>query len=167
MSTDTTQINLSRALKLKNRVVHRLGQLDNLITRYNSAPEDNQEYDVRELYEARASLAGRLVELKAAISRANQPVQSLIFELAELKSLIAMLGRIDTKNGPVAEGYSATRVVYVAQFRRAEVDREIRRVEREIDRIQNELDQFNYRTLIAVDGSLLADEEPGPPPYEI
>ena len=167
MSTGTIQINLSRALKLKNRVVHRIGQLDGLITRYNSTPEDNQEYDVRELYEARASLAGRLVGLKAAISRANQPVQSLIFELAELKSLIVMLGRIDTKNGPVTEGYPPTRVVYVAQFRKAEVDREVRRVEREIDRIQNELDQFNYRTVIDVDNVLFADEEPGPPPYEL
>ena len=59
---ETTQINLSRALKLKNRVVHRLSQLDTQITTCNSVIEDNQEYDVRQLYKARLLLAEQLVK---------------------------------------------------------------------------------------------------------
>lgn len=162
MPGELSQINLSRALKLKNRVVHRLSQLDTLIITYNSTPEDNQEYDVRELYRARADLARLLVELKTAINAANQPVQKLIFELAECKSLIAMLNKVNTKNGPNLEGYSGVRVNYVAQLRKAEVDREVKRVEQEIDRLQDELDRFNYRTMIAIDRSAFADEDPGP-----
>jgi hypothetical protein len=162
---ETTQINLSRALKLKNRVVHRLSQLDTHITTYNSVVEDNQEYDVRQLYKARLVLAEQLVKLKVAINAANQPVQGLIFELAECKALVAMLGKVDTKHGPSVEGYSGVRTKYVAQFRKPDIDREVRRVEAEIDRLQDELDGFNHRTLIAVDASLLADS--GPPPDAI
>lgn len=157
---ETTPINLSRALKLKNRVVHRLAQLDALIVGHNSALEDNQEYDARELYKARMVLAEQLVRLKVAVNAANLPIQHFIFELAECKALAATLARVDTKHGVSFEGYSGVRTVYVAQFRKPDIDREVRRVEREIDRIQDELDQFNHRTLIAVDAALLAAAEP-------
>lgn len=166
MPAESTQINLSRALKLKNRLVHRLSQLDTLITTYNSTPEDNQEYEVQELYETRAVWAARLVELKTQINAANQPIQKMIFALAESKSLVAMLNKISTKHGPIAEGFSGVRVNYVAQFRKTHVDREIGRAEREIDRLQDALDRFNYETLIAIDGALLDEEEPGPWPIE-
>ncbi len=127
---------LSRALKLKNRVVHRLSQLDRLIISYNNTLDDNQEYDVKDLYKVRADITQFLINLKTAINAANQPVQSVIFELAEAKSLIAMLGKIDTKNGPQLEGYSGVRVKYVVQLRQVVVDREIKRVEQHIDRLQ-------------------------------
>jgi hypothetical protein len=162
MSAQTTQINLSRALKLKNRLVHRLSQLDTLIRTYNSTPEGNQEYDVRELYKSRTNLMRLLVELKTAINAANQPMQKRIFELAECKSLIAMLTKIETKNGLIVEGFSTVRVTYTAQLRKSEVDREVKRVEQEIDRLQDELDRFNYKTLITIDRSMLDDEEPVP-----
>jgi hypothetical protein len=161
MNAESTQINLSRALKLKNRLVHRLSQFDTLIATYNSTPEDGQEYDVPELYQERAVWLTRLVELKTAINAANQTVQKRIFELAELKSLAAMLAKVSTQHGPVAEGFSGVRVNYVAQLRKPQVDREVRRVEKEIDLIQEELDRFNFKTLITIDPSWLADEEPG------
>jgi predicted nucleic acid-binding Zn-ribbon protein len=157
---ELTQINLSRALKLKNGVVHRLSQLDTQITTYNSVIEDNQEYDVRQLYKARMVLAEQLVKLKVAINAANQPVQGLFFELAECKAQVAMLGKVNTKHGPSVEGFTGARTNYVAQFRKPDIDREVRRVEQEIDRLQDELDQFNHRTMIAVDVSLLAESEP-------
>lgn len=162
MAPETLQVNLSRALKVKNRVVHRLSQLDTLITTYNSTAEDNQEYDVRELYKSRMVLAANLVQLKVAINTANQPIQHLIFELAECKSLVATLNKINTRHGATVEGYSGVRVTYVAQFRKPDVDREVRRVEHEIDRIQDELDRFNHQTLVHVDKTLLGDEEPEP-----
>ena len=104
-------------------------------------------------------LAEKLVQLKVAISSTNRPIQGLIFESAECKSLVAMLGRIDTKHGSTAEGYAGTRTNYVAQFRKQGIDREVRRIEKEIDRIQVELDRFNHSTLVAVDASLLAESE--------
>jgi hypothetical protein len=162
MPNEMSPINLSRALKLKNRVVHRLAQLDALIIAYNSTAEDNQEYDVRELYKSRTNLVRLLVDLKSAINAANQPVQKVIFELAECKSLIAMLNKVNTKNGPTLEGYAGVRVNYVAQLRKSELDRETKRIEQAIDRLQDELDRFNYKTLITIDRSTFMDEEPVP-----
>jgi len=103
-------------------------------------------------------LAAGLVRLKTAINAANAPIQHLIYELAECKSLVALLGRVNTRHGAVVEGYAGTRVNHVAQLRQPDVDREVRRVEREIDRIQDELDGFNHRTLLAVDAALVAEE---------
>jgi hypothetical protein len=160
MSKETTPITLSRALKLKNRLVSRLAQLDTLIVTYNSTPEDNQEYDVKNLYKERMALAAQLVDFKALLSEANRPIQRLIFELAECKSVIAMWNKVNTKHGPTVEGYAGVRVTYTAQFRKPDVDRQVKRIEQEIDRIQDELDQFNHKTLVTVETSLLAAGEP-------
>jgi hypothetical protein len=159
MPSDVTPISLARALKVKNRVTNRLAQLDALIQTHNSAIEGNQEYDTRQLFKSRVVLAAALVRLKVNINTANQPVQNLIYELAECKALIASLKKINTKHGVVVESYSGARVTYAAQFRQADVDREVRRAEQEIDRLQEELDRFNQRTLIAVDKALLEDRE--------
>ena len=153
---EEASINLSRALKLKNRVVHRLAQLDSLIAGENSNLDENQQYDIRKLYQDRLVLAEQLVQLKTALTVANRPIQQLIFELAECKALVAMLGRVNTRHGVSFEGMSGVKAMYVAQFRKPDIDREVRRVEREIDRIQDELDQFNHRTQIGVDAALLA-----------
>ncbi len=155
---DPTDISLARALKLKNRVVHRLNQIDAILVANNSQQEGNHEYDVKALYRQRLEVAMKLVELKAAISAANGPVQKQIFELAECKSHIALLARIDTKHGTSVEGYSGTPVKYVAILRKQEIDRERRQAEAEIDRIQNELDAFNHQTTIPVDPALLTNE---------
>jgi hypothetical protein len=162
MPRPTTDINLARALKLKNRMIHRLGQLDAILTTNNSTVEGSADYDVRRVYKARLIAAADLVALKVAITRANEPVQSLIFELAECKTLIALLNRLSTKHGVSFEGYSGARVNYVAQMRKPDVDREVVRVEREIDRIQTELDGYNYRTTIAVPEAWLAEGETDP-----
>ena len=54
---ETTQINLCRALKLKNRLANRLARLDQQIATHNSSVKDYSEYDVRELYKSRMLLA--------------------------------------------------------------------------------------------------------------
>lgn len=157
---EPTQINLSRALKLKNRVVHQLSRLDAQITLHNSAIDGQHEYDTRKSCEQRAAVVDQLVALKVAINAANQPIQHFIFELAERKALVAMLGKVVTTHGVATEGYSGVKTNYVAQLRKPDIDREIRRVEQDIDRLQDELDRFNQRTMIAVDASLLADPAP-------
>src|SRR5262249_28078630 len=95
-------------------------------------------------------------DLKTAITQANVPVQSTIYSLAELKSLIALLQGLNTKHGGFVEGYAGTTVQYVAQLRRGEVNDEVRRLEAEIDRLQDRLDTFNHTTRIAVSSATLA-----------
>jgi hypothetical protein len=157
MGTELANVPLSRALKIKNRMAQRLAELNGLITAYNSLPLGQVEYDVRVLLRERLELAMRLVELKTTISHVNLPIQKTIFEMAECKALVAMLRGVSTRHGPVVEGYQSVRMDYAAQLRKADIDREVRRVEKEIDRLQDILDRFNYQTSITVEKRLLED----------
>jgi hypothetical protein len=114
--------------------------------------------DVVRRYAERADLVARLVDLKTAITRANQPVQRTIYTLAERKALMALLNELRTQHGTVTQ-YHQVQVRYVAQLRKEQVDQEKRRLELEIDRLQEELDRFNQTATVAVDAALLA--EPG------
>ena len=153
---ETTQVNLCRALKLKNRLASRLSRIDQLIVTHNSSVKDYSEYQVRDLYKSRMLLAEQLVELKVAISAVNQSIQKQIFEVAECKALCHMLNRINTRHGPQSSGYDAIQE-YTAQFREADIQKEVRKVEKEIDRLQDQLDQFNFDTRITIPKNLLED----------
>jgi hypothetical protein len=160
---ERVEITLARALKLKNRLAGRLAKLSNDFETYNSVPAGSDQPDLKALYAERARLVVQLIELKVVINAANQPVQQTIFALAELKSLVALLGKMKTKHGKLVEGYSGTEVEYVAQFRKADVDREVRRLEAQIDRFQEQLDGFNHKTTVSIDASLLSEIESVPP----
>jgi hypothetical protein len=161
---EQVEITLARALKLKNRLAGRLAKLDSDFENYNSLPAGTDRPDLKVLYAERNALVGRLIELKIALNAVNQPMQRTIFELGEAKSLVALLTRTSTKHGKVIEGYHGNEVEYTAQFRKGDVDREVRRLEVVIDRLQEQLDAFNYRTVIGIDADLLGEIEATPPP---
>lgn len=161
---ERVEITLARTLKLKNRLAGRLAKLDNDFETYNSLPAGTDAPDIKVLYAERNSLVNRLIELKLALSAANQPMQRTIFELGEAKSLVALLAKTSTKHGKVIESYHGNEVEYVAQFRKRDLDSEIRRLEGAIDRLQENLDAFNHRTTIAIDAALLREIEATPPP---
>jgi hypothetical protein len=161
---EQVEITLARALKLKNRLAGRLAKLDTDFENYNSLPAGTDRPDLKLLYAERNTLVARLIELKVALNVANQPMQRTIFELGEAKSLVALLTKTSTKHGKVVEGYHGTEIEYTAQFRKGDIDREVRRLEVVIDRLQEQLDAFNHRTLIGIDADLLREIEATPPP---
>lgn len=144
------EITLAKALKVKNRLAGVISKLDQEIRAYNSVQEGAEKHDVRDLYHRRKAMVRHLVALKAAITLANAPVQAVIYELAELKALIALLNGLETKHGTFVEGYSTTAVGYVCQLRRGDVNDEVVRLQSDIDRMQDQLDTFNHVTKIAV-----------------
>lgn len=158
MASETVRVTLAKSLKLKNRVIGRIAKLDADIKEYNSVPEGKEQVDVKALFEKRNQLVSHLIDLKTAINAANQPIQRHIYELAELKAKIEVFSKLDTKHGKTVEGFSGTPVNYNAQYRKENVDREVRSLEREIDRIQDRLDGFNHETTILVDPTLVEDE---------
>ncbi len=161
---ERVEITLARALKLKNRLAGRLAKLDSDFETYNSLPAGTDGPNITALYAERNELVARLIELKLALNLANQPMQRTIFELGEAKSLVALLSKTSTKHGKVVESYHGSEVEYVAQFRKRDIDLEVRRLETVIDRLQEELDRFNHRTPIGIDGALLTAIETTPPP---
>jgi hypothetical protein len=160
---EQVEIPLARALKLKNRLAGRLAKMDSDFETYNSVPAGSDQLDMKALYADRSRLVALLIELKVAINAANHPVQRTIFELGELKSLVALLSKTSTHHGKKVEGYHGAEVEYVAQFRKIDVNREVRRLEVQIDRLQEQLDSFNHRTTIRLDPALLNEIEATPP----
>jgi hypothetical protein len=165
--SDVAMITLARALKVKNRLAGLVSKLDGEIKTYNSAQQGAEHHDVREFYRRRKAIVSHLVALKSAITLANAPVQAVIYELAELKALIALLNSLDTKHGTFVEGYSAAQSVgYVAHLRRGDVNDEVLRLQSQIDRMQDQLDTFNHTTRIAVPAETMAIADGKAPPTE-
>jgi hypothetical protein len=162
MALETAEISLAKALKLKNRLAGRLAKLDTDLKTYNSVQQGAEKIDVPALYETRRAVVAYLIDLKVAVSEANRPVQRAIYELAERKAQIALLSGLTTRHGTVTEGYQSTEVTYVAQLRKADVDREIQRLEGEVDRLQDQLDAFNHQTVIRIDTATVAAAGPKP-----
>ena len=153
---ETLTITLAKALKLKNRLAGRVAKLTTDIQQHNSKQQGADGADVPAAYARRAEAVARLVDLKAAISHANRPIQRDIYALAEKKAEIALLAALDTKHGTFKEGYANADVVYVAQLRKADVDARTAALEAEIDALQDKLDGFNHDTRLAVPPEVVA-----------
>ena len=151
---ETATITLAKALKLKNRLAGRVAKLTADVQAHNSKQQGADTVDVPALYARRAESVARLVDLKAAISQANRPIQRDIYALAEKKAEISLLAGLDTKHGTFKEGYATTDTVYVAQLRKTEVDARTLALEAEIDAIQDKLDGFNHDTRLAIDAAV-------------
>ncbi len=152
----TLTITLAKALKLKNRLAGRVAKLTTDIQQHNSKQQGADTVDVPALYARRSEAVARLVDLKAAISQANRPIQRDIYALAEKKAEIAMLAGLDAQHGSFMEGHGTTPTVYVAQVRKAEVDTRTLALETDIDALQDKLDGFNHDTRLAIDPGILA-----------
>lgn len=139
---------LAKALKLKNRLAGEVARLKELLTQQNSRSSKQKfDYDNHEvLAELRAKI-DELVKTKAAIGAANAEVYAQIFRLAELKGLVTTFKALPTKEGVYAEslGYAqSVQVEYVAQLKKAEVDKLAEELETEIQALQEVLDEFNF-----------------------
>ena len=149
------KITLAKALKWKNRLAAKIEQLTGDISRYNSVLAGNpREADVAETWERREQVVAKLVELKTAISHANAPVQTTIYELAEAKGAIGFLRSIDTTHGrKPRQGFYDTEAVeeYEAALRKQDVDELIAAKQRCINELQDLLEEHNHRTKIDID----------------
>lgn len=150
------KVAVAKALKLRKRLAEQVAKVSLLAQTTNSAIEGTKpEFDVANLLRRREVLVGFLIEIKTAISVANQPIYDKIHTLAELKGYIAFLAGIDVKNGPVHERFASEGVVkYAAQVRSAEIQRLTTWAEKEIDRIQEELEVFNHKTEVEISDAI-------------
>lgn len=142
---------LTRALKEKNRLIKKITILRNQITTSNVVLEENNfPYEMETLQEDFQTLVETLIELKVDIQIANQPILKSIYRLSELKSTIAMLEGMDTKEGmQEAYGYGNSELrAYKAQIGRQEVDIAVAEMQEQIDTLQDEVDTFNATTTV-------------------
>ena len=139
---------LAQALIEKNKIIKRIGTLEQRISSNNSIMEGNERaYDPNELLTELSTEMDNLVAIKKSISLANAPIQENIFRMAELKSHIKFLRGISTAEGKVKERYSnELPLSYDAAINEVAKDNLIAAAEKTIESLQQEVDTFNHST---------------------
>lgn len=142
-------MNVKQALKQKNKLVTDLKAQFEILKKYNSIEEGNpRRYSMANTLEKIHTLSNELVELKAQIHKANQPVYDKIFALAELKGLIKELKKVPTEEGKINERYGSVVSVKEVELNIVEIEVIVSKLQDRVEALQNELDIHNSNTQI-------------------
>jgi hypothetical protein len=142
-------MNVSQALKQKNKLVIELKKQYQIAQKFNSQEEGNtRRYSVQAALDKAVELTLELTELKTKIHLANAPVYDKIFRMAELKNRIKELRKIPTEEGKSEARYSSVVSVKEVEINIAQLDTMVQTLEARIEEIQAELDVHNATTQI-------------------
>lgn len=143
-------MNIKQALKQKNKLIKEITEKTKLMQEYNSIELGNERpYSINLLFEEVINASLELSNLKAKIHRANVPVLEDIFLMAEMKSTIQALKKIDCTSGKSNRNmYSSTEIVLMVEMNIVERNNKIKQLENRIEEIQDKLDIFNANTEI-------------------
>ncbi len=142
-------MNVSQALKQKNKLVIELKKQYQIAQKFNSQEEGNvRRYSVQDALDKAAELTMELTTLKTKIHLANAPVYDKIFRMAELKNRIKELRKIPTDEGKAESRYSSVVSVKEVEINIAQLDEMVQTLEARIEEIQAELDVHNATTQI-------------------
>lgn len=140
---------LSTALKEKNKLTKKISETQKLINQHNSVIAGNpRPIDVKSKLTELDGYADKLVKLKSAIAVANQPINRHILSIAEIRSNIAFLRKLDAREGQVNERYGAGSATYDAEVKQSDILALIEKKESELEKLQEVIDQHNYNTTI-------------------
>lgn len=146
---------VKQALKLKNRLISDLRQLNQRLHEYNSVVEGNaRPYSAKETLATIYNKIDELTVLKTQIHLANDKVYDKIFLLSELKSLVKMMKGLDCTEGSANDYYSRRNevtIVKTSEMSILERDNEVAFLESRIDQLQDELDYHNAVTELPVE----------------
>jgi len=144
-------MNIKQALKEKNKLVKSIGENTKLMQDYNSIElGNNRPYSTNELRNQIMKDRAELSQLKAKIHIANSPVLEDIFYMAELKSMVQSLKKMDCTEGKSnKERYRMeSELVLTSEISLLERNETIKDIEEIIEDIQDKLDVFNSNTEI-------------------
>lgn len=144
-------MNLTKALKHKKKLAKKVDDLYLRFVSNNSHKTTKQpNYNPETVFNEWMNAVDELVDLKAKIQIANNPIQHKIFRLAELKGVIARLKNIDTREGEYTEYNSGISVAveYKAFLNVIRKDELVSKLEDELETLQDEIEAFNAITKI-------------------
>lgn len=142
-------MNVSQALKQKNKLIVEIKKQYQIAQKFNSQEEGNvRRYSVQDALDKAAELTMELTDLKTKIHLANAPVYDKIFRMAELKNRIKELRKIPTDEGKIEARYSSVVSVKEVEINIAQLDEMVQFLEARIEEIQAELDIHNATTQI-------------------
>lgn len=145
------QINISKALKLKNKLVSDINKEWQKVVSYNSVITGaNRPFSIENSYKKVEELKSKLVELKTKIHLANAPVYNIIFAMSELKELAKALNSLSCDQGPVTDPYrrSETPLVYSTIIDVVAKEEKLAFITQRIEEMQEVLEKHNVTTEI-------------------
>lgn len=146
------KINLSRALKEKNRLIKKIKDIQTFIKTNNVFCENENKIDVISPAEELEKNINKLVDLKSAIAKANSEygISYLVYKMEELKSLVAFYKMFSTKTNAYYYDEEGERVRQIAQIDYENSIKTICCLEQQIEDIQDQIDDLNATTFIEV-----------------
>ena len=144
-------MNIKQALKEKNKLVKRIGENTKLMQDHNSVEVGNvRPYSTTELRNQIMKDRQELSALKAKIHTANVPVLEDIFFMAELKSMVQALKKMDCTEGKSnRDRYRMeSELILTSEISIVNRNETINSLEVMIEEIQDRLDVFNSNTEI-------------------
>lgn len=142
---------IKQALKQKNKLIKQIAENTKLMQQYNSVEVGNQRpYSTITLLGQIMEDTMELSNLKARIHTANAPVLGKIFWMAEMKSIIAALKKMDCTEGKSNKDRyrMESELVLTSEISLVERNERIKSLESKIEEIQDTLDHFNAVTEI-------------------
>lgn len=145
------KMTLARALRYKKRVVETIRKFESDIQEANTIVEGQErDTDIKLALKQRAAWVKHLVALKLSLQKATEPIQRLVFELAECKAEISFYQRISTEHGTVKDRYGGAPMKYESEIRKAERDKLVKELQDKIDQYQTKIDAHNATVEIEV-----------------
>ena len=144
-------MNVSKSLKVKNRLTGELAKLQEVAYRENSRRNDNlSKVDVAGVFAEIASTRNKLVNLKAAIVQASAPIAESLARLTELKGHINWLSGLRVREGEekVSYGDQVETYTWTAYLNRERLDEQIGLTQMATEALQDEIDEFNAKTQV-------------------
>jgi hypothetical protein len=144
-------MNLAQALKLKNRLAGELVRKQQVLERENARRNDSvSKVDRETIWDEVIELSDRLGELKSRITQANVAIYPSLERMAELKSRIALIERLNKREGEEVNlfGRDNEKMTYTwdSFINQERADDEIAQIQEEINSLQDIVDVYNATT---------------------
>lgn len=146
-------MNISKALKVKNRLIGEINQLKEIFRRENSRREDSvSKVNQEELFGKLSEAGQKLERLKGAIGQATAPISKLLSSLTEAKANIIFYNSLPCREGieylQMGAGNPPTEFKWNSYLNRQKIDEIVFNLQKAIDAMQDEIDNFNATTQI-------------------
>lgn len=145
------EINLAKALKLKNKLIaDRMKMWQYLKTNNSYNVVNAPKYNLNAVSTNIGLLTDSLIEIKTKIHNASSEVRNFIFDLSESKHNLVLHESLNTVDGKFTEkSYNSTEEVeFKAFITESEKVKRSNEIVKKIEMLQDELDAFNATTKI-------------------
>jgi hypothetical protein len=153
-------VNLSKALKIKNRLAGELARLQTIFSRENSRRNDTtSKVDRGSVLAEIENMRADILSVKTAIAKANVGIYEQIARMEELKAYKKFINSLNTKEGEELRNLGRReyvwdededlkerkKIVYVwdAYTTQEDVDRINKEIQSEMDKTQDSIDEYN------------------------